>query len=903
MKLLTYILVFFFALPLYAQQAPQIVSIPEKEISILFDGQWLPGLDSLQIGMKNYKTLKNFRYGSENIGLEGVRGYTKISSTALSTYPKIRSAFQLTTDRTTKSYILTQSENSDETESRIYANTSSIPATGDYSTSIELDDSGNEYRTDTDGAELGRFASAPNGSVTYSNGVESLVWSGEEMSLTQFFTMEDADPEDAGAYPIDGTKAVNNTLATTGNTISIGTGSRDYFLVMTARPIQGVYLDLSVVNGTTSSLSAKYWKNDATWASVANPADGTDTGAALAQDGWFMFDFTSDAAPYHYQGNYYYAYAFTLSAGSATFKYISANAPMQPLLDLWDGIPRQPKQFQIWRNGDSKFKNWTEEVNIYSYESNPLIAQLDAMSTDDYILVMADDRLSAMRFEFLAGWVNEDTSVVNVAYWDGSAYTAVTGTEVDGTILSGATMGQNGLLWWVPPAESSETVKSQFGKTGYSYKITFTVALSGTYVDESDIMTSSDDIALDVVTVYPAQKTVSAFKFMTEYKGRTFGCGYIVGKQGGRCDYTQRNSTEIWNGADSSDDGVQSIYFSTSQDLIAAAEIYNRYGSQVITVLAAFTQGETHVLKGDSPEDFVTIRVSDNIGCPAPLTLASAEVGYEVAPDLKRNIMIWLSSVGPYGFDGQILFPIRGVDNYFDPDNSEAINFNKIEISKGWYDKSNKEYNLLIPSGPTQQTNNVWLVYDLIKKKWFSKSTGDAGFPQVGFPVQDVYGVEYIYSGINSGFLVRLENGTSWDGEHIDHIVETGDFWPTGNAWDLSRIRQVKFMGKRMAEDYVLTVNSYTNTDDVAGVGGIWQEWTGGGWSSTATGEWQTAVLGNVSFNIAGSSNRIIRDTIQTNLFVWTLRLRFLVTTDDTETVIKLMGWGIVYQEEDRLDD
>ena len=40
---------------------------------------------------ENYKTLKNMRYTDG--GLEGVQGYSKINSTALTTYTKIENGF------------------------------------------------------------------------------------------------------------------------------------------------------------------------------------------------------------------------------------------------------------------------------------------------------------------------------------------------------------------------------------------------------------------------------------------------------------------------------------------------------------------------------------------------------------------------------------------------------------------------------------------------------------------------------------------------------------------------------------------------------------------------------------------------------------------------------------------
>jgi len=790
-------------------------------------------------------------------------------------------------------------------------------------------------------------------------------------------TLDDFTLQKTSQNPFNVTEAVNNELSSTGNTVTLAPATRGSWIVLTSRPIQGVYYDVYTANSTASYLTAEYWKSDATWAAVVSPVDGTTTASkALGKDGWFMFDYASDASPFHFQGNYLYAYKFHLSAGSAVVKYVSVNAPMQNIVDLWDGVPRQPIQFKVWRNGDSNFKDWTLEVNEYSYETAPIVAQLDGLTSSDYIIIMSEDQLSAIQFNFMAGWVNLTAArIASVAYWDGDSYTGV--TEVDGTLLSTATMGQNGLLWWVPPAESAEAKKTEFGVTGYSYKISFSGTLSGTYTGDlavsgtanatevtittstahnlgnndvvtitgitgtteangtwaievltattftlvgsvytnaysaggkvvrnaTDIMSESGDIALDVVTLIPAQKTVPPFKFPSTYKNRVLLCGYDQGNESNRCDYSQTNSTEIWNGADSSDGGVYSLYFGGSEPLTAAREIYNRYGSAVITLLAAFKNGETYVLKGDTVEEYTISKVSSNIGCPAPLTMTSVEVAFEVASELRRNLLIWLSDVGPYTFDGQTLGPIKGIEKYFDPDETDSINFDSIEKSRAWYDAAKREWNLLIPVGASQTTNNTWLAYDLIKKKWFRKDTGAATFPQTGFAVADTFGTKYTYGSIDTGYMMRLEYGNSWDGTPIEQVVETGDFWPTGNMWDLTRIINIKVAAKRIPEQHALTVQHYADTDDAQGLSGIWQSWSGGQWVNWPGGKWVSASLPSINLYLTDSNNRIARDTIRDNLFGWSHRFRFSVSTFETTKGLQPLGWGIIYRKENRYDE
>jgi hypothetical protein len=177
----------------------------------------------------------------------------------------------------------------------------------------------------------------------------------------------------------------------------------------------------------------------------------------------------TDAAPYHYQDKYLYAYRFYVNdsaAGTAdaTIQYVTVNAPMQPIVDLWDGIPRQPIQFKVWRNGDGVFKDYTLEVNEASPEELPRVAQLDGMTTNDYLIVMSEEKLSGIKLNFIEGWANTNAAATtaSVKYWDGSAYASITG-EVDTTVLSSATFGQDGLLWWDPPAATSEFKKTEFG--------------------------------------------------------------------------------------------------------------------------------------------------------------------------------------------------------------------------------------------------------------------------------------------------------------------------------------------------------------------------------------------------------------------------------------------------------
>jgi hypothetical protein len=843
-------------------------SLQKKQFK--FEGAWLPDYDPAEIGPSNYKTLQNMRYGPRHP--VGVLGYTKVNTTALTTYTNIRNGHQLRTDWDKPSYVFVHAQNGSG-QGRVYQNQTVIPDQGNFEST--------HLHTDMTGAGIGRFSDAPDGNVTYCNGKESYIWSGEETRVGGFITITDANYTN----PINYTEQANNTLDTTDNIISIGT--QKFWIVFTTRPIQAVNYTIKTVNTSTSTSTVKVW-NGSSWAAVSNPVDGTaDGGVSLAQSGQFSFDSTvATAKPFHLEGLYLFAYMFELSAGSAEISHVSVNAPWQPMIDVWDGVLRQPIQFQVYDG--SKFRDYTLEVNEKSNVDYPIGAVLDALPTSGYIIAIYEQRMAGIRYEMLEGKVNTNAATVTIEYWNGTAWTTVGASLRDETLDGTKSVAKTGLMSWSPPDPSAEHKKTQFGVTGFAYKIKFSATLSGTAEGEKDIVAN-------LVTGIPAQLPIRAYRFPSSFKNRVLLCGFVEGKEGNRVDYSAANNAYAFNGLDSSDNGVQSLYFGGTEALTCGIQLYNRYGSNIFTTWVGFKQSSCYQLTGNEPEDFKIKPVSFRIGCPAPLTLVAVE-GYSLAQDLTRNVVIWLSHAGPMLFDGASLTHIKGIDKYFDPSESVCINFDAIENSRGWYDTTHGEYNLLIPSGSGQTTNNLWLVYDLTKKKWFTKSTGTAPVPQCGFPVVDTDGNQYIYAGVDTGYLMRLENGTSWDGAGITYRLVTGDFWPTDSIWDKTIIRHLKVIAKRISEPHTLEVSYYGNTDDEEGFEVVWQNTEDFEWTDTEDFEWATPTLLTMDLDIESGLYRLVRDTLGTNLLGWSHCFGFQVTTTSTMKAFQPIGWGIRFQ-------
>lgn len=877
-RLIYIILALAFAFGAIAQQAPTgAPDDPWKKLQWKFNGEWKPEFDPAEIGPNNYRILDNLRYGEGHP--EGVLGYSKINTTPL-TEAYITGGIQLRTDRTVSSYTFVHTEDVSG-NGKVYYNTTDIPDQGNFvSTALH---------TDATGAGAGRFSTAPQGTVAYANEAESYIWGGSESRVGAFVTMDDA----SYTNPIDFTKEANNELDTTGNVISIGT--QKFWIVFSTRPIQGVSYTVKTANDTASSTTVKTWTG-AAWSAVTTLADGTTSGGiSLAQSGSFTFDSTvATAKPFHLEGYYLYGYLFELSAGTATLSHVTIDAPWQPIVDIWDGVYRQPIQFQVY---NTKFQDYTLEVNIASSTDYELGAVLDALPTaTGYIIVMFEQPMAGVRFKMLEGLVNTNAAAATANYWDGTAWVTVGASLRDETEdPAGDALGKTGLLSWSPPAVGTEHQKTQFGETGFAYKIEYDATLSGAVGGDNQIV-------VDVITGIPAQNSIEAYKFPSTYKNRLLLCGYVVGNEGNRVDFSQTNTPDVFNGEDSSNNGIHSLYFGDVEPLTGGAQLYNRIGSNLLTQWLAFKKSSMYLLTGSYPSGsveggtdvFKILPVSERIGCPAPQTIAQVW-GYPVADDVDRNVIIWMSHLGPMLFDSATPKEIDGVGNYFNPAEPECINFDAISVSRGWYDSTYQEYNLLIPSGATQTTNNVWLVLDTEKKRWFTKSTGLAPLPQCGWPVIDTNGNQYIYAGVDTGYVMRMENGTSWDGTGITYKIITGDFWPTDNVWDQTLIHDVKIIAKRISEEHTLEVYYFKDTADEEGAEWIWQDSTDVIWADSTDFEWASPTLLSMDLSFGTGLARLTRDTLGTNLTAWSHAFGFQVTTDSTERAFIPIGWGIRY--------
>ncbi|MBI9087446.1 MAG: LamG domain-containing protein [Desulfobacterales bacterium] len=642
--------------------------------------------------------------------------------------------------------------------------------------------------------------------------------------------------------------------------------AQNRMLGLATRPLSGAQLFVSEPNTEIgSSLGVKTWTGTI-FEDVDSLVDGTTLGdATLAKNGLVGFSSTvGNAAPLHFEGMYLYAYLFEVNGTTpaAELYHAAARAPFQPAVDVWDGVYRTPLQAQVFDATDKAYKDYTLEVIEPGDSALEIGMVLDSLATTEHIILGFEERMAAFQFTMYAGKVNTAAAIPVVEYHSHAGWVGV-GPVIDQTIAdenSWKTLGKTGIYACNPPHPDEEAMQTLFGTTGYFYRIRFDAALSAS-------------ITVDLVYGIPAQQKVGPCDFPARYSNMALAVAPSELKEGNRVDYTMPNAPDVWNGDLSSMGGVQSLYFGGSDPIKCAVELFNRFGSNVFLFWLALKASETYLLSGSTPDEFRIYPISYNVGCPAWKTLCTAEVGYQVSGDVVRNVAIWLSATGPVLFDGAVLIPVPGLEHFFDRTEPECVNFTAMHSCAACYDRPHKEYNLLLCTGESTVPNK-WVCYDLVRREWFEKVPDR--YPLCIFPVTDADGAPYMYGGFADGFLRRLEHGSTWDGEPISQVIETGDFHPDKSMWSQTRIRHVKVVAIRTDEAVTLTIRHAKDTQaDYKNLG--------------------------KTMDLSQGTGRVVRHGQKTGMegeIGWSHRFRFEGQTSNSNKGIRLLKWGMKYTTE-----
>lgn len=733
MKRLFSILLFFFLL-LSTSHADL------KPYPFPFTGRWEPSSNPLLINQHGYQDIQNLR--KDGNSLKGVSGHSRVTNGIVnSVYYHIRNGFHFTKEQPSESHILVYAMDSADSASRIYEDTSAVPNVGDYS--------GSALHTNASGAELGRFSSAPQGHVIYCNGVESMIWGGDEYRPT-LVVLSDAAAGNSVSNGRDVTDKINNTSSDSDQVATVNTTYK-YIIIGATRPLQGIKVYISSANTTASTLTGKEWDGNS-WESITL-TDNTDTGASLAVTGTVTWDSTVDTSePKFLEGLVLYWYEFALSDGTAGIYQITLDAAWQNIKNIWDGTEQVISACKVYDG--TTYLDYTDEVND---DTTSYVAVLDSLNTTHYLLLGFVNKMQGFNIKIPGGKENSTVTTLTTSWWDGDSWVSVDGLN-DGTKVGTTSIARSGVITFSAP---STVYQKQNGDELplYYYKLSYSVQLDA----ETEIY---------YITGIPAPSKIEGYKFPGLFQGRSFLFSEKTGHKN-KALYSTYNTSDLWNGPDSG-----SLFFGNETELTAACTIYNVFRTTGYEQLIVTKANETHRVFGDGPYNWEEQQISGNVGCIAPLSMAVCEIT-AVAEDVKRHVAIWQSDSGIVMCDGATIVPIsEDIRAYWDSNSSLYIPLSRQDDSVGWYDSNLNVYKLLISSGSGETTHNVELEYSLKYKEWtkvYRENSSGANPFQTGFSVKDTIGNTFSYGATDEGYIYRTEHGTTWNGTDMEQFVWTKD--------------------------------------------------------------------------------------------------------------------------------
>lgn len=543
--------------------------------------------------------------------------------------------------------------------------------------------------------------------------------------------------------------------------VQVGYENKIYFDITTERQIQGVYFEISRAN--TELSTAEVYVYTANGYTLVNSTDGTSyEGVTLAKNGEISWDYSLvEAIPSMNHGVFGYNVRivfYGLDEDTSTCPQVRRayiNAPMQPFVDLWDGVFRKPNIVYVY-DGDT-YSNVTEKVYENDYETTwvfngtsmeemplaPTFLDIGGYTTSKGIILASTERICGIEFTMVPQFTNTNSERLIVEKWDGEAWVNCSTQDDTGGIDIGASLNRSGIISWVSGDELSEQCKSILSELPlYVYRVSF----SGTL---------SSKVYINKIRYIPAPKNVDVYSFVGKWQNRVvLGDNYygqrnefIISSYGSAC---------VFNGEDSA-----TLYLGYGEKFIAAHPIFYTNANGNYEDLIIVSDAATYVLRGTSPEDFHLKRISEYYNCVSPNTMREIIIQNENGVGM---VICWLSSSGLVMTDGSTVWRIDGdIKNSID----------KIDYSYSpWFnadvDVVNSEYVLTYY---TEDEDRVCHIYDFKRNKWRRCIRKTVENINGVVRVFGDYNENYLYGFSYTGYVYRMNYGTTFDGDDIISIL------------------------------------------------------------------------------------------------------------------------------------
>lgn len=737
-----------------------------KKFDWPLNGKLRKDCDGILIGETNFQDLINMRYAADCP--RGIQGMTPINVAALS--GPVLNGHHFRKDLPVESHVFAQ------VGTTLYKsnNTAVIPNQDTFASFQTLENS-----------TVGIFSDAPDGAMCFLNGSSNRIWEGGEGRCSSFIVVD----ESAGSFFYDFTDQINNTLTDAQNVARmVAVASVVDIYIGSKRPLQGVKFYVGTANASAATVTAKQFIGSG-WSSLTL-ADGTVAvaGKSLSQTGEITFASTVTTSKLTNTGNvvaFFYHFTFTgLDAGTTVY-HCTVDAPMQPINDIWNGVQRTC--VQCWKNLTTGLVDYTTNVAIstpnnakaYDPNSNITYAQFGGMTSSDSIELGFAEPIMGISVSLpdTANYKNTVTASLAVNYWNGTAWASV-GNLVDNTSVGGKTFNRSGLITWNPISSNTEFRTSVGNQNAwFYYQLVFSTTISA-------------DVRIDAIGGITSPISIRPYKFSVIWQNRLFLCNDITDQQNSAlCSNYGTNC--VFNGDDS-----PILLFGDDQGLVAAESLFSRYGQGIYDNLVVLKKNATFLIDGTFSSNWITYTISNEVGCVAPLTLKRCDVSYEVTTGITKHVLLWRSARGMEYFDGNALTQItQDIEHFFSAASSDYIDPLTYDVSQetGFFDNVNFEYHWIFTNANGKQE---W-TYSLRYKKWSQINRGStAKALNVGFVVKDTRGNFFSYGGTYDGFIERLENGTTFDGNSMAYKFKLGDILLAKAAEYVTEMRHVKLSAK-----------------------------------------------------------------------------------------------------------
>lgn len=571
-----------------------------------------------------------------------------------------------------------------------------------------------------------------------------------------------------------------------------------HLLIGTTRPAEGFKFYLETVNSTASTATVKTF-NGASWVTLTATDFTSANGVTLAQDGSIIFDSTVGVSKQKYiEGYYLFWYLVSLSAGTATISHITADLPFQNIIDVWDGNFRDiAAAYKVVGAAVTDITLNVSNYSSYIESDTGSYANLNLLASTSYLEVGFTSKQTALYVAVPDSYTNSTAATVSVYAWDGFSYKSVSSVS-DGTLSDGKSLARSGVIAWTNAdidAEQKKTVAGSFPL--YFYKIQWSATL-GTFWDA---------VRIYYIGGIPTSNDITNYSFGIMAADRLMlGCNNSYSKNS--LIISAQDRPEVFNGTD-----TQAITFGQDDALMCGAHVFAQYSSNIYNIVLMFKAKETWILQWNQSSSGVSwsrFCISPNIGCPAPRTLCTASVIFEKNLMQAKSVAIWRAHDGIYISNGQSPLKVsEDIKDVFDPNSTTKVNTSMVANEYSFIDEHRLEYHWCWASGSSTTLDKEY-VLDLNTWQWFTIDRGSGKYLQCGVKVADTYGTKYTYGFIDTGYIERLEYGTTLDGSDITSTLQFGEMIPIeGNLMAYTMLEMANLICIKKATNSTVTMTVY----------------------------------------------------------------------------------------------